>query len=380
MIKQSQMIFLSIIFFVCVFMIFYFYFHQKKRFLNITIEQQTIEFGDLKRKNIEDFVFNGDIEFIKKLEKPILWIYIPYEYNSRHWQSFYSRGTLNLNQPYILLTIQSIIQKNYDDFYIFIIDENSFDKLIPNYSIEMNKFSSPVKDNLKTLSLLKLLFLYGGLILPMSFLCFQPLISLYETGTRNNKLLVGETVNRNITCGNYTFSPNIQFIGSQPDNPNLLSIIQYTQHIISTDYTDASVFIGKINNWCRKNPNVYLVPAHKLGTGDKNDNAVLVDNLLERDYIPYAQNMYGIWIPHEEIVNRLQYEWFCRMSKEQVLNGNIILSKYILLALGPGSVPQVEEFTDKKKDWVSFWKVPSGAPVWGLKPNYLGKDVLKKSF
>ena len=27
--------------------------------------------------------------------------------------------------------------------------------------------------------------------------------------------------------------------------------------------------------------------------------------------------------------------------------------------------------------WVSFWSVPSEAPLWGLKPDYLGNNVLK---
>ena len=64
------------------------------------------------------------------------------------------------------------------------------------------------------------------------------------------------------------------------------------------------------------------------------------------------------------------------MSKEQVLKGNTILSKYILLALGPGSVPRIKEPTENN-DWISFWKVPSDAPVWGLMPNDLGNDVLR---
>ena len=73
-------------------------------------------------------------------------------------------------------------------------------------------------------------------------------------------------------------------------------------------------------------------------------------------------------------MNRTYYQWFARMSKQQVLEANTILSKYILLALGPGSVPKIKE-TVEKRDWVSFWKVPLGAPVWGLMPNDLGNDV-----
>ena len=33
-------------------------------------------------------------------KKPILWIHVPYEYNSRKWLSFGSRSSFELNQPY----------------------------------------------------------------------------------------------------------------------------------------------------------------------------------------------------------------------------------------------------------------------------------------
>ena len=40
---------------------------------------------------------------------PILWIHVPYELNSRSWESFSSRSSMELNLSYIQLTIASII-------------------------------------------------------------------------------------------------------------------------------------------------------------------------------------------------------------------------------------------------------------------------------
>jgi len=42
-----------------------------------------------------------DNSSLHKSKKPILWIHVPYEYNARHWQSFGSRSSCNLNQPYL---------------------------------------------------------------------------------------------------------------------------------------------------------------------------------------------------------------------------------------------------------------------------------------
>lgn len=41
--------------------------------------------------------------------KPKIWIHSKFEYNSRVWSSFHGRSSYNLNQPYIHLTIKSII-------------------------------------------------------------------------------------------------------------------------------------------------------------------------------------------------------------------------------------------------------------------------------
>ena len=61
---------------------------------------------------------------LAKSKKPILWIHIPYEYNTRQWVSFGSRSSFDLNQPYLYLTIRSIIKHCEDSFTICIFDDN----------------------------------------------------------------------------------------------------------------------------------------------------------------------------------------------------------------------------------------------------------------
>ena len=58
-----------------------------------------------------------------KNNKPFLWIHVPYEINSRSWESFKSRQNTNLNLPYMYLTIKSIIKHCGDSFNICLIDD-----------------------------------------------------------------------------------------------------------------------------------------------------------------------------------------------------------------------------------------------------------------
>ena len=58
--------------------------------------------------------------------RPKLWIHSKYEVNARKWKDFYSRNTTDLNQPYIHLTIKTIINHCGNDFNVCLIDDESF--------------------------------------------------------------------------------------------------------------------------------------------------------------------------------------------------------------------------------------------------------------
>ena len=324
-----------------------------------------------------------DTELIYKSKKPIIWIHIPYEYNSRHWQSFGSRSSCNLNQPYLYLTAKTIIKNCDDSFMICFIDDESFKKLIPDWNIDLSLIGNPMLNYIRQLAIMKLIYLYGGMNIPVSFLCFKDLIHLYKQGTKYNKMFIGENIDYNITSVHYDFYPNIEFIGANKSNETIGELIEFMQRIISRDYTAQVEFLGEFNRWCNKRVEmgkIYVVDGKYLGVKNVEDDAVLIENLLGEEYINYHTDMYGIWIADKMILKRTTYEWFPRMSEEQVLKGNFILAKYILIASAPDSNLGVIEPLANKPNWISFWKVPSNAPVWGLKPINLGNYVPREKY
>jgi hypothetical protein len=68
------------------------------------------------------------------------------------------------------------------------------------------------------MAIAKLIYHYGGISVPLSFLCFKNLYSLYKDGTRNNKMFVGENIDYNITSTTHEFYPNIEFMGAEKGN------------------------------------------------------------------------------------------------------------------------------------------------------------------
>ena len=109
---------------------------------------------------IQKYLLNDDnLDDFNKSKKPILWIHINYEYNSRDWLSFGSRSSFCLNQPYLYLTIRSIIESCGKSFRICIIDDNAFEKLIPGWNINTSTISYPIlkKINIPVSSVVSLL-------------------------------------------------------------------------------------------------------------------------------------------------------------------------------------------------------------------------------
>ena len=332
---------------------------------------------------------------LAKSKKPILWIYIPYEYNSRDWLSFGSRSSYNLNQPYLNLCVRSIIKNCDQSFTICMVDDNSFAKLLPGWNIDLSMVGEPIASNIRQLAMSKLIYNYGGMSVPISFLCFKDLIQMYERGTNSNKMFVCENVNTNVSATNNQFYPDTTFFGAHKKNSQLNDFIEYLQRLTSSDYTAQTEFLGNFDKWANKKVNrkeINLIPGTDVGTKTVDNNPVLVDDLLGEDYIKLYDGMYGIWIPASTILKRRNYEWFARLSNEQIFQSKFILAKYFVLALVPhdnSTMSIIETLTsdhsdDNKegKDWISFWQVPSSTtlPIYGPKPLYIGNNVQQYKF
>jgi len=315
---------------------------------------------------------------LDKSKKPILWIHVPYEYNSRKWLSFGSRSSLDLNQPYLYLTVRSIIKHCEDSFTICIFDDNSFSKLIPGWNIDMNKLSDPILSNMRTLGMMKLLYIYGGMLCPISFLCMNDLNRMYAKGTRGNKMFVCETVDRNSTSTHRNFYSNISFCGAPKKCETVAEFCNYIQTISSHDHTAESKFLGQFDRWTMKRVEqgkINLIDGIEIGTKTLDNKQIILDDLMSNQYLDLYKGTNGILIPSNELLSRISFGWFVRMSPRQVLESDTIIGNYLLLSVGPEDTQGILEPLEIKPNWVNFWKIPSSSPYWGLKPNFLGNNL-----
>lgn len=271
------------------------------------------------------------------LNRPKIWIHTKYEINARVWKDFMSRNTDNLNMPYVHYTIQSVINHNNDDFHICLIDDNTFAKLIPDWDIDMSRMADPQKTYFRELGLLNIIYLYGGMVIPDSFLCMENLKSFYDIGINGKKPFVAESVNR--TC-NYAdqkhkmlFVPDMYFVGALKNDSTIEEFIQFLKKKTAKfDMTEEKRFLGTNSQWCMSAielGKMNLIMGQQIGIKTTKRKTILVEELFEEKFLELDRACIGIYIPEDEILRRPKYQWFAYLSKEDILKTNAVLVKYL---------------------------------------------------
>ena len=314
-----------------------------KKYFNLTEGDTDKEHELIKKYLLNDSPLYG-------FNKPKIWIHTKYEINARKWRDFYSRNTYDLNQPYIHLTIKSIVNHCSKDFHICLIDDDTFRKLLPTWDIDLCSIAEPLKSQYRQLGIAQLIYYYGGLTVPNSFLCKRNLFELYEEGTQGNKPFVCENVNRTLNLqhqinGNkMLFIPDTFFMGAKKNDPVLLEYIDYLKTRASTGHiSNEPEFLGDTSIGCVGSINLgkmNLIGGEYIGVKTTKRKPILIEDLLEDNYLDVNPKTYGIYIPQDEILKRPKYQWFAVLSTEELLKSDLFIAKHIKASI----VDAVDEY------------------------------------
>lgn len=234
--------------------------------------------------------------------KPFLWMHANNEVNARNWESFYSRNSTKLNQPYLYITMKSIYDKCSGSFNVCLIDDSVFARLIPRWKLAVETLPSPMKENYRALGLTSLVYYYGGVSVAPSMLCLKDFYPLY---------VHAPVVARDI------------FLAGRKNCHKIRELMDYQKEIAERDYSadhDFHTF---------KNP-VPVLDGSYLGTISAKREPILIQHLLGTSPVDIHRDAYAIYLPSNDILNRTAFNWFARMSVEQILNSALVISKFII--------------------------------------------------
>jgi hypothetical protein len=271
--------------------------------------------------------------------KPFLWIHIDYEVNARNWSSWGSRNSTNLNQPYMYLCIRSIVEQCGGSFNVVLVDDAAFQRLLPDWTIQVQSTPSPLKQHLRDLAMAKVLHKHGGLTVPASFICLKDLKPAFNNLLKGagKTMFAGEFVARNSAAAAVSFFPDSALMGCTKESPVMQQYIAYLEPLVTADYTNEYEFLGQNDRWLYKQlisspPKMSMLCGTLIGTKTADGKPVVIEALLGEEDVDFAKGAYGIYIPADQILNRLAFQWFARLSPRQVLTSNTVVGKYLLLS------------------------------------------------
>ena len=274
--------------------------------------------------------------------KPKLWIHSKYEYNSRKWKSFMSRSSTDLNQPYLHLTVKTIINHCGNDFNVCLIDDESFSRLIPGWDVDISRLAEPKKAHYRELGMAELLYIYGGMVVPNSFVCLRNLMPLYLEGIDGDRPFVCEQINRhtNLAAESKTraFNSDTYFMGSPKRSPEIRLMADYLKkRNQNPHFFNEGEFVGNTSHWCNteiSNRKMNIIDGDRVGIKSVNGRPILLEDLMQEGYLELSShNNYGVYIPAEEILRRPKYQWFAVMPSDELLKTNLIVVKYLATAI-----------------------------------------------
>jgi hypothetical protein len=252
-----------------------------------------------------------------RLQKRKVWIYIPFESNSRLWDSFSERRSTRMNLSYMNLCIKSIVDCCAEKYDIVVFSDSDFEDLL-KLPVDHTKLSGALLENYRNICLMKILYEYGGVIVPPSLYLKDSLEKLDNP----YQWYVSEMVNTD-NVSNQKMLPSSKLCGSNAKNPELL---MYIQHL---EKQDRSVLESHFCENYFVSKQVPVVDGGLIGTKNKS-GPILLEDLMSDQVLDLPDNNIGLYMPSEVLKKRLQYQWFCKMSESQVIECNCSFSYYIL--------------------------------------------------
>ena len=104
----------------------------------------------------------------------------------------------------------------------------------------------------------------------------------------------------------------------------------------SVDFTEDQDFQGKMEEFCNeliKQDYAVLVNAKHIGVQTKDKKTIDVSDLMVSNDIDFSNELYGILIPQQELLSRTKYQWFLKLTPEEVLTSNTIIGKHMMKVL-----------------------------------------------
>lgn len=284
---------------------------------------------------IESDVFQNRKLLSEGTDNPTLWIYYNQsDVNSRWWQDFGARSSRVLHTPFLNLCYQSIAKHCGKTYSIRVIAGlTDLASLLGGWNELPKSLQNPlasVQEAEMNFIRAKILKTYGGLWVNPSCIFVKDLPDFTKNESKK-VIFVGRDVNDTFSDNKGTLAPgtNVMYAPRKED-PIFVELERLSRerlerreggtqfrHDISNDLRD----VMKAN----KDAFEYL-PRIELSR-KLNGRRIELEELLASGQIPVPQETVYVPVSFYELKRRSNFGWFLRMSEEQILSSELVVSK-----------------------------------------------------
>ena len=182
--------------------------------------------------------------------------------------------------------------------------------------------------------MMRLLHTYGGMYIENSFILFRPLSTIYDKVLESKKMVCGEFKNGSSNSHIAPVMPSTKLIGCVKECKIMKEFINHLEILYSNNYSGDISIQDLVNKWLlqkNKDAMVDIIDGRFLGTKTIANKIIDLDDLMGSTYLELNTKTYGLYIPHDELLKRNKYNWFCNLNTKEVLEANTNASKYLIL-------------------------------------------------
>jgi hypothetical protein len=220
--------------------------------------------------------------------------------------------------------------------------------LIPSWKIPMNdddatSLTEPMKTRARMLGMAQLLYHYGGMIVPPSFVCCKSLKPLFEQSTDKHSAFVVQMANHTtleINKYRLKYIPSgLEFLGVKDKfHETIHQLVDVLKtHLHDQHFHVAKEFEGFVPQFCYsliERQQLKLIDGRYVGVKgpskpsstntSKHPDAeegrmITIEDLFSDAPFPWdVHHAFGVWIPQDELLRRCKYQWFLTMTGEEI--------------------------------------------------------------
>ena len=281
--------------------------------------RQQLSMG-ISTNNVDDYFYRNNI-VLQSLKREKIWIHIPFERNSRVWDDFGSRSSHDLNIAYVYLCLKNVIDKCGLMYDVIIYDDSNIPDILEEdcECDDVDKLSGVLLEKFREISKCKIINKYGGVQIPCSLFIKECPTNLFKV----KELTVCELPNEGLNKSLKEYVISNKYIGSRKNNPLLA---EYIKHLKALDYSVENTKF-KVDEYLKENAKI-LCPSF-FGNMDVRGKPIYIEQMFQNSHVELRENHIGVYLNLDEVMKRSHYQWFLKMSMEQVLESNTFIGTYM---------------------------------------------------